>query len=196
MFCWGWAIDRCAKPSDPPRHYKTKEDEQGPDEVKWQEDMAVVTKSHYDAFTSYLPCLEKDQRSFLDRNAIKFTMDTAPAFSNMSVTFDFYSAKHFDRDHTWAAGVWYSQHKLSHAQQKKGAIPLTSGGHFVVPTCGVAFDLSAPCTLLVWNGSRHLHATAILETYNSLRIGTSMQVTSKHFKHETGQKYYFLPKME
>ena len=195
MYCWGWVVDRCAKSSDAPRQYKTKDEQQGQAEALWQQEMAGVVNSHYRSFCHFLPQLDSEQRAFLSENGIKYTMPGVPAFSNMAVTFDFFCAKHFDHDHTWALGCWYNQESMTRAQEKQGGIPLNAGGHFVVPSCGVAFDMSTACTLLVWNGSRHLHSTAILKTYNSLRIGTSMQVTSKHFKHEVGERFFFIPSM-
>lgn len=106
-------------------------------------------------------------RNSLKRTRSKYTMEIARHFSNMAVTFNFYCAKHFDNDHSWACGVCYNEVQLSQAQRKRHSIPKSCGGHFVVPTLGVACDLTAPATFILWNGSRHLHATAIMKPRSS-----------------------------
>ena len=209
-------FDRVAKLCDKePRHYKVKESEQGPEADQWQKDMAAVAASQHACFLKYCPQIAYLQQKFIEKNKIKYTMETAPHFGNMAVTFNFYCAKHFDNDHSWACGVWYNEVQLSQAQCKRHSIPKSCGGHFVVPTLGVACDLTAPATFILWNGSRHLHATAIMKPHHMVsqtsfhfyivahswlclqtRIGTSMQITSRHVKHETGADFYWVDKLQ
>ena len=126
----------------------------------------VVAASQHACFLKYCPGIASLQQKFIEDNKIKYTMPTAQLVSNMAVTFDFSCGKHYDNDHSWACGVWYNQEKLSQAQRKRQSIPNSAGGHFVVPTLGVACDMTAPTTFILWNGSRHLHATAILKPHH------------------------------
>ena len=175
MFAWGWCRERTSAWFL--RRYFFKE--APADEIKFAEDMSSVCHSHYSLFQKYCPFLAQPLMDFCEKFDMK-TLTPAPGFGNITVTFNFSSAQHFDEDFAWACGVWYNKLSATPKQLRDGLKPIQSGGHFFCPSLRCAFLLDADAVFLTWHSKRHLHGTTLFEHIGKTRIGTSMQLTKKH----------------
>ena len=156
MYAWGWCKERTS--SWFLRHYKFKSPPK--EEVEFSDKMTSVVQSHYKLFSKLCPFFLSPLLEFCAEHSVT-SMTEAIGFGNLTTTFDFASAQHFDNDFSWACGFWYNVLSEKTPPDMRKGVPTQMGGHFFVPSLRCAFRLDAESTFLCWHSARHLHGTTL-----------------------------------
>jgi len=121
-----------------------------------------IVKHYSNIFCKYLPQQAKEAFEVCAKFHAPTIANTH--VGNFTITHNFQSAPHTDPDMSYAFGVWYNYGR----DQIKG-------GEFVFPDYRVSIKLHDGICI-AWNSIHAKHATVACKSYNSTRIGTSIQL--------------------